>query len=285
MPSSNRLLDIYLTLAQYPILSDAIRVRMREELFKRGITTFQIFENEARNQAIRSQEQEGLRNPLLEEQRETWDLRLSRMRDHETDLLFAQRVPFSVFETLVSEVLNKQGISVTDMLLSLNPELAPQDIVFQQAMTIDSMPPEQRAPFEARLHETKVVLIRNLVSDQLRYINVAKEFLTLSDLSEIRRRKIGSGRIGGKAGGMLLAWRVMQTLAAEELRNSLIIPESYYIGSDEIYNFMAINNLVHWNDQKYKQEEEMRQEYPKILEDFRQGKFLPHILDRLQGLL
>lgn len=285
MPSSNRLLDIYLALAQYPISSDAVRARMREELYKRGITTPQIFENEIRNQAIHSQEMEGLHNPLIEEQRETWELRLSRIRDHHTDLLFAQRLPFVAFEEIVNEVLNKQGVSVNDLMLSLNPEIAPQDMVFQQAMTIDSMSTEQRAPFEARLREIKVVLIRNLVSDQLRYINVAKEFMTLNDLSEIRRRKIGSGRIGGKAGGMLLAWRVLQTLAGEELRSSLIIPDSYYIGSDEIYTFMACNNLVHWNDQKYKQEEEMRQEYPKILEDFQQGKFLPHILDRLQGLL
>jgi hypothetical protein len=284
VPSSNRLLDIYLTLAQYPILSDAIRVRMREELYTRGITTLQALENEVRAQAIRSQELEGLHNPLMEEQRETWELRLSRMRDHHTDLVFSQRLPFSTFEDLVNEVLNKQGISVTDMMLSLNPELAPQDMVFQQAMTIDNMPPEQRAPFEARLHETKVVLIRNLVSDQLRYINVAKEFLTLNDLSEIRRRKIGAGRIGGKAGGMLLAWRVLRTLGDTELRSSLNIPESYYLGSDEIYTFMA-TNLVHWNDQKYKLEEEMRRDYPQILEDFQQGKFLPHILDRLQGLL
>jgi hypothetical protein len=191
VPSSNRLLDIYLTLAQYPILSDAIRVRMREELYTRGITTLQALENEVRAQAIRSQELEGLHNPLMEEQRETWELRLSRMRDHHTDLVFSQRLPFSTFEDLVNEVLNKQGISVTDMMLSLNPELAPQDMVFQQAMTIDNMPPEQRAPFEARLHETKVVLIRNLVSDQLRYINVAKECLTLNDLSEIGRSASG----------------------------------------------------------------------------------------------
>ncbi len=285
MPSSNRLLDIYLTLAQYPILSDVIRVRMREELYKRGITTHQVLENEVRAQAIRSQELEGLHNPLIEEQGETWELRFSRMRDHQTDLIFSQRLPFSVFEDLLNEVLNKQGISVTDMMLSLNPELAPQDMVFQQAMTIDSMPSEQRTPYEARLHETKVVLIRNLISDQLRYINVAKEFLTLNDLSEIRRRKIGSGRIGGKAGGMLLAWRVLQTQGDTELRQNLDIPESFYIGSDEIYTFMATNNLVHWNDQKYKQEEEMRRDYPQIVEDFQKGKFLPHILDRLQSIL
>ncbi len=55
-----------------------------------------------------------------------------------------------------------------------------------------------------------MVLIRTMISDQLRYINIAKEWFTLHDLSEIRRRKIGAGRIGGKAAGMLLAARVLK---------------------------------------------------------------------------
>ena len=63
---------------------------------------------------------------------------------------------------------------------------------------------------EARLKESKVVLIRTLISDQLRYINVAREWFTISDLMEIRRRKLGTGRIGGKAAGMLLAMRILE---------------------------------------------------------------------------
>ena len=63
------------------------------------------------------------------------------------------------------------------------------------------------------------------------------------------------------------------------------MPESFYIGSDEMYTFMAVNNLIGWNDQKYKSEEEMRAEYPKIEEDFRKGTFPPDILDQLQTML
>ncbi len=48
---------------------------------------------------------------------------------------------------------------------------------------------------------------------------------------------------------------------------------------------MSINNLVHWNDQKYKTEEEMRADYPEILEDFQLGEFPPDILEQLQTLL
>jgi len=190
-----------------------------------------------------------------------------------------------VLETLIKEVLEERGISSSEMLLSINPELAPLDLVFEQAMAIEKLPEEERARYIARLEESKVVLIRSLISDQLRYINIAKEWLSIQDLAEIRRRKIGGGRIGGKSAGMILAQHILQNSNEINLIPCLSMPESYYIGSNEFYTFMTINNLLKWNDQKYKTENEMREEYPTILQEFQQGSFPPDILDQLQTLL
>jgi hypothetical protein len=79
------------------------------------------------------------------------------------------------------------------------------------------MAPAERAPLEARLKESKVVIIRTLISDQLGYLDVAKEWFTVADLSEIRRRKIGTGRIGGKTAGMLLALRILENAGDPEI--------------------------------------------------------------------
>jgi hypothetical protein len=242
-------------------------------------------EADAREKAILSQKQEGLRNPFGEEPQEIWEQRLARIRDQITDLMFSQHFSFEQFEQVVNEVLSERGVSDTDRVLAINPELAPQDLVFEQAMAIEHLPDAERARYEARLQELKVVLIRSLISDQLRYVKIAKEFFTISDLAEIRSRKIGRGRIGGKAAGMLLAARILKNLASDEILGSLQAAESYFIGSDEMYNFMAINNLVHWNDQKYKSEDEMRADYPRIVKAFEAGEFAPDILDNLHSLL
>ena len=85
---SDRTLHIYLSLAQYPILSTQIRARMRRELFTRGVITAQAFEVEAREKAIRSQALEGLHDPLIEEPPEIWDLRLTHVRETPDRLLF-----------------------------------------------------------------------------------------------------------------------------------------------------------------------------------------------------
>jgi hypothetical protein len=283
--STDRLLSIYLALAQYPILSSRIRMRMRNTLFEHGFIQPNAFEAQARELAIRSQEREGVRNPLYEEPAEMWDMRLTRVRDQLTDIIFSRHLTFQDFEAIVDEVLQERGLSGKNLMVNMNPELAPQEMVFEQALAIEHLPPEQRVRYEARLQEAKVVLIRSLISDQLRYINIAKEWFTIADLAEIRRRKIGPGRIGGKAAGMLLALRILHNASDETLRSCLKRPVSYFVGADLLYSFMSVNNLDHWNDQKYKNEDEMRAEYPAIVSDFEAGTFTPDILEKLQGLL
>ncbi len=282
---TDRLISVYMALSQYPILSGRIRQQMRRELFRRGLVKPGDFEDEVRNLALISQEREGLRDPLSEEPAEVWETRMVRVRDQLTDLKFSELLTIDVLEEIIGEVLSERGIDVVGLMLSLNPELAPLDLVIEQAMTIESLPAEEREKYEARLQETKVVIIRSLISDSLRYITIAKQFFSIADLMQIRAHKIGPGRIGGKAAGMLLAHRILGQVSSITQDTCLVTPESYYVGADVFYMFMSINNLFHWNDQKYKEEKEMRADFPAILRDFEEGEFRPDIRQRLESLL
>ncbi len=283
--SSERLLTITLALTQYPILAPRIRACMRRELFERGIIGRGEFDTQVIEEAVQTQRLEGMDNPLVQESAEMWTIRLAAIREHLTDLIFSQHLPFDILENLIAEVLGEKGVTGDELKLAINPELAPLDLVFEQALTIESMPHGEREKFEARYEESKVVLIRNMISDQLRYINIAKEWFSIADLADIRRRKIGSGKIGGKAAGMLLAYHILKNNRSLAFIDHLKTAESYFVGSDEMYTFMSINNLFTWNDQKYKSEEEMRSEYPAIEEEFVKGTFAPDILDQLQTML
>jgi hypothetical protein len=283
-PSSDRTLNIYLSLAQYPILSTKIRSRMRRELFARGVIDPQAFEAEAREKSIRSQALEGLHNPFTEEPPDIWELRLMRVRDYLTDFYFAYNLPFELFEQIVREVLSERGAR-EEYQISFNPELAPQSLLFEQAQIIEKLTPEERSKAEARLQEIKVVLIRTLISDQLAYVNIAKDWFTISDLSRIRDRKIGSGKIGGKSAGMLLAARILVEAGDDEIRSCLKIPESYFIGADLTYDFMSLNGMMHWADQKYKTEEQIRADFPILQNDMLTGQLPVDILDALRNLL
>jgi len=257
---------------------------MRKELFERGIITQDDFEAEARQKAIESQGREGLQNPFGEESSEVWEKRLSRIRASLTDFYFAYNLPYSVFERIIREILTERGRNELDFVW-FNPELAPQDMLFEQAEMIAHMPEEERARYRPRLQEIKVVLVRTMVSDQLKYIKLARKWFKVADLVEIRNRKIGGGKIGGKAAGMLLALRILKETAPPELRDSFRIPESFFLGSDVFYNFMSLNGLMHWNDQKYKSEEQIRADYPIIITEFSKGQFPPEIQERLRELV
>ncbi len=276
---------IYLALAQYPILSMQMRARMRSAIFEHGVISQADFEAEVREQAIHSQQREAVQNPLSEEPVDVWELRLSRLRDHLTDFYFAYNLPYELFEQIVRDTLAERGARARDLLVSFNPELAPQSMLFEQAAAIENLPQEEREASEPHLREIKVVLIRTLISDQLAYVNIAKEWITIQDLREIYKHKIGSGKIGGKAAGMLLARRILESVASPELKAHLTIPESFYLGADVTYAFMMMNNLMHWNDQKYKSEHDIRREYPLIVRDFLAGKLPQETLIELRTLL
>ncbi|MFA5874380.1 MAG: PEP/pyruvate-binding domain-containing protein [Anaerolineales bacterium] len=281
--SSDRILEIYLTIRQYPILRTRIRARMRRELFERGIVTPEAFEADAREKAVQSQAREGLHNPYAEEALDVWEKRLERVRDAQTDFYFAYNLLYEDFEHIVKEILAERG--ETPDLITFNPELAPQDMLFEQAENIERMPAAGRKKLEARLQEIKVVLIRTMISDQLAYLNIARKWFTVEDLKEIRQRKIGYGKIGGKSAGMMLAYRILRDVAPPEIQETLRIPNSYFLASDMFYAFMAANGLIHWSDQKYKSEAKMRTDYPRIVRDFVKGTFPEDILERLRVIL
>ncbi|MCD6356358.1 MAG: PEP/pyruvate-binding domain-containing protein [Anaerolineaceae bacterium] len=278
-------MSITLALAQYPILANRIHVHMRHELYNRGIIHKQDFEAQVRKQAIQSQEREGLMNPIGEEPAEIWEERHTRIRDQLTDLIFSQHLSFDLFQTIITDVLNERGIERSNPTLTFNPEQAPQELIFEHAWSILRLPPKKRSQFEHHLEESRVVLIRTMISDQLPYVNIAKHWFTIPDLAEIKIRKIGAGRIGGKAAGMLLAYRILMDKLPEEMQSSIKKPEYYFIGSNEMYSFYTMNDLEKWNDQKYKTEEEMRADYPHILEEFISSQFSSDIVEKLEEIL
>jgi hypothetical protein len=172
-----------------------------------------------------------------------------------------------------------------DILTAYDPDLAPEHRTIHHAMSIEGIPPEQRGQLEYHLTDLKVALIRKIISDQLHYINIAKRWFTIEDLADLHHRRIGFGKIGGKAAGIVLASRILFESTDEEVKASLHIPESYFLGSDLIYIFMAMNGLMHWADQKYKPEDQLWNDYPLIQKEFQNGKLPPEVIYALKEIL
>ena len=283
-PSSDRILNIYLTLNRYPVLSSRIRARMRKKIFKHNVISRKEFNEKARKKAVLSQTREGIQNPFSEESSETWDLRLARVRDSLTDFYFSYSFPQETLQEIIDKILIERGV-VTPDLQEFSPDFSSQDVAIDKATTIENLPLEKRVPLEPRLQDTKVVLIRKLISDQLAYINIAKKWFKISDLKKIRSRKIGRGKIGGKAAGMLLAARILAEVAPDEIKKRIRTPDSYYLGSDVMYDMLESSGLMKWVDQKYKSEEKIRAEHSTLEKEFSKATFPDEIVEQLEDLI
>ncbi len=104
-------IDIYIRLAQYPILSDKVRIRMREELFRRGVVSQDEFESQVRIRALESQRREGLQDPFGQEEANIWQKRKDRVRDFLTDAYFAFNLGQTLLDQLIEEILNRPTLT------------------------------------------------------------------------------------------------------------------------------------------------------------------------------
>ncbi|MCB8981853.1 MAG: hypothetical protein H6657_30975 [Ardenticatenaceae bacterium] len=281
-------IDVYIKLAQYPILCDRIRMRMREELFRRGIVDKTEFEQEVKILAMESQRREGLNNPTVQEDENAWQRRLETIRDLHTDNYFANNLGSTLLEQLIDEVLNNQDQAMQAIELTFNPEIAPWAMLFEQGSIYDALPPPEQEKVKHHLQEIKVVLIKRLLSDHLPFIRMAKQVFSIKDLNGIYERLIGSGKIGGKASGMLLAWHILERANHDfgpNIGKHVTIPDTFFLGSEVIYEFLLQNKLEKYINQKYLSVEEMRSQYPEIVARCLEGKIPNYIVEQLRDVL
>ncbi len=280
-----KVLRVLLELRQYPLLSRVIREQMRQEIFARGVITQQRFEDELEQKAVESQEREGITDPLYEESADEWTERLRIVRDRLTDFYFAYNLPHDLFRELVEKAITQRHPD-QEVILSFNPELAPWSLLFARGKRYEALPQEERIAVQHHLQEIIVVLIKGMISDQLAFVGIAREYFTIADLAEIRRRRIGRGKIGGKAAGMLLAWKILQREAeGTELKDRICIPESYFIGADAFYDFLSLNNLHEFMNQKYRDQDGIEADYPHIRAAYAAGHFLQSVAQGLRTIL
>ncbi len=278
----SNILSIYLQISQYPILAPQIRERMREELFRRGIISPERLDAESKEKAVLSQQREGLNDPYGQEEEGTWLQRKRTVRDYLTDFYFAYNLPIDLLHTIVNQLLARRIGHPATNELHFNPELAPLDLLMTKAQQYDAMPEAARAEVLHHREEIIVVLTKTMISDQLSFIRIAKGFFDAEDFSYIRTRRIGNGKIGGKAAGMLLAFKILQTVSPE-LAQRITLPDSYFIGADVFYDFISLNTLEY--NQKYKSADQIREEYPDIKSEYEKGRFPEEVADRLRAIL
>jgi pyruvate,water dikinase len=135
----------------------------------------------------------------------------------------------------------------------------------------------------ADVQEVFQPLLRMVLTRDERLLDLASRCLDLADLLAIRRRLVGTGLVGGKAAGMLLA-RAILLKSDPHWRRRLEPHDSWFIGSDVFYTYLVRNGC--WRArQKQREEASFLEGAAEARERIRAGTFPEFFLQQLVTML
>ncbi len=131
-----------------------------------------------------------------------------------------------------------------------------------------------------------VLLIYRLFTEQLEFINIAKNYVDIKDFYYIMQHIIfpqnSHGKLGGKSAGIFLAYNILKNAKGDDDQKlNIKIPKTWFITSDTMQHFLHYNNLEEAFEQKYKSIEQIREEYGNIIQIFKNSHFPNDIINGL----
>lgn len=137
-----------------------------------------------------------------------------------------------------------------------------------------------RALSRTRQLVLKAALVRRFFSDDLDVINTARPYVEVGDFCRLVRHVVappGShGKLGGKSAGMFLAGLMLERCGHPALRQ-VRTPNTWYVTSDALLHFVEFNHLEDVYDRKYQELDQVRREYPHIIQLFKNSGFPPDL--------
>ncbi|MBN1457681.1 MAG: PEP/pyruvate-binding domain-containing protein [Sedimentisphaerales bacterium] len=127
-------------------------------------------------------------------------------------------------------------------------------------------------------------LCRIMIGREKRIFELAQETFSLDDLINIKSRLIGSGFIGGKAAGMLVAQKKLTQDKNFDWNKYSEPHDSFYIGSDVFYSYIVENGW--W---KLLMKQKTKEGYFELADELKKnmlcGKFPDQIRERFQEIV
>ena len=136
--------------------------------------------------------------------------------------------------------------------------------------------PEAAAPLLDRL-------LRMLISREEGMLELVQRYLTLEDIVRIRKRMIGTGLIGGKSLGMLLA-RAILSQESERPAEIFEAHDSFFIGSDVFYTYL-VRNGVWWVRQNQRNPETFLDGAEQARQNILTGRLPDYIVKQIENML
>ena len=131
--------------------------------------------------------------------------------------------------------------------------------------------------------ETEQTILESMMSKDRSVQKLIHQLFDAKDYFAVRDRMIGSGAIGGKACGMLLARKIAE-VCLPEFRNHAEPHDSFFIGSDVFYTYLVNNNC--WQLRiAQRTPEGYFTKAPELREAMLHGRFSDQIREQFKAML
>lgn len=148
----------------------------------------------------------------------------------------------------------------------------------------DSVSPDHPEPTDAKGIALKENIMRCLLGTEPERLELCRKYFTMRDLMEVKRREIGTGCIGGKSVGMLLARNIIRDTDPALYEKRIEPHDSYYIGADVFYTYAVQSNIWELRTQMSEPEDYIRLA-PELRERLLHGEFMPTIKEQFLSML
>ncbi len=127
-------------------------------------------------------------------------------------------------------------------------------------------------------------LSKLIIGRDERIVELAEKHFTLEDFISINDRLIGTGFIGGKAAGMMIAGKIIHNNSRENWEEIIEPHDTFFIGSDVFYTYIVQNGL--WNlFMEHKTDEGYYKTAPNLRVRMLNGSFPPEIKEQFLQII
>jgi pyruvate, water dikinase len=212
---------------------------------------------------------------LVTVQKEIFDIAKESIPAEDISNLFADWMKQDKARPLLLQS-QKTGIPLVEIAAELNR-------FFDQPDAEKTISPEDQMSI-------KTALIRRFFTERLEYVNVAKMFFDVADFDLLLEHVVGpaqgTGKLGGKSSGVLLAEKIIkEEMKKDDTLKDIAFPKNWYLTSDSILSFIHYNDLDETSHVKYLDPIEIRQEQPFLEQIFKHSSFPYEIVEGLRRII
>ncbi|MFI5340516.1 MAG: PEP/pyruvate-binding domain-containing protein [Candidatus Methylomirabilales bacterium] len=262
---------------QYPSLVGLMRSIFLEVLEQRGLVT----RDRLYAQALEEMKRDNV--PDIETNRQEYIEAL-------IDTCVAQSLSPGDIENYINLARKKDNAQTLSILV--NRDQASSEEIIKALREFCAIPKGEVYISREEAEGIRVALISRFISNQLPFISLAKNYVTIRDTDGILQNTLFSrrrpGKLGGKAAGMILAHKILlPTLEKKdpELEKTVRVPDTWYLNSGVFSEFLDRNNLYLFHTFKYKDRESIEKGFLRVEGQFKFATFAPEVVEDFRRIL